>query len=49
MATTVTIAMDHPPLKNSAKEREWKRRIATAIGTLVEDAMITVEFKKKGK
>lgn len=49
MATKVTITSTKAPLKNSAKEQEWKRRIKIAIGTLMDDAMIEVEFvKKKG-
>ena len=49
MTTKVIIETDHAPLKNSAKEQSWKRRIREFVGTLMDDALIQVEFKKKGK
>lgn len=47
MTTRVVITSDHAPLKNSAKEQDWKSRLRVFIGTLMGDAQIQIEFQRK--
>jgi hypothetical protein len=50
VATNVVITTDrNVGLKNSAAQKRLIKALQICIGTAVEDAVITVEFRKKGK